>query len=208
MSLFSSLPPPWNLVLSIAAMTISCALVLDAGWMHDLVRGRDRPVRPAQFGLVASKFTEMSAARRAAYLAIVVFGVAPMMMIGPMGVRSAVSGTALLLLVAGVGAGVLLLFWAERRGHARVATLLASLLLAAVLVPYILAGSSGLRRYLIVVGLLLAILGLLYLSMRLHDLILGYRPRTRIGAMVRLVADYLGALAVMVGTFWFYLPSH
>jgi hypothetical protein len=41
MSLFDLLDPPWNLVLSLAAIVVACVLILNAGWMAAL--GFDRP---------------------------------------------------------------------------------------------------------------------------------------------------------------------
>lgn len=199
MSPFAFLPPPWNIALSVAAMLVSCALVMDADWMAALVRGKDRAEPPALF---RSPIAIPRGWLRVGYLTLLILAVAPLMMGGVTGIRGMMSGTATIAIVVAVIATMVFTWWADSRGWTIWSAIGGVAVMALLIAPYAIVGPMGWMRYGIVAGMMAAILLLLFLATQVHRVLLGYRPRTRTGAAIRAVLDGVLAIVVMVGTFW------
>jgi uncharacterized membrane protein len=105
-----------------------------------------------------------------------------------------------LLVALALAVGVLI--WSNVSGRTRTATCAAVAAAMLALAPYALAGPQGWRQYAVIIGLTIAIVGLLFLSATAHRLVFARRPRTRLGAGVRFALDALGAVAIMAITFW------
>lgn len=199
MSLFSLTPAPWNIALSVVTMIVASALAIDACWMGALVRGKDQPVPPPLF---RTPLPIRTARGWAGLIAAFVLGIAPLVMQGVTGVRRMVDPTVQTALLVGVAACAAALLLTAKRRTPWLTGLAGGGAACLILAPYALAGPTGWSRYAMVVGLTGAIVLLLFLTFQAHRLLALYRPRTRWGAGIRLLADAGLAVGAMTATFW------
>jgi hypothetical protein len=198
-SLFDLLLPPWNLVLSAVAIIVAGGLILDADWMRALVRDGLRSAPPPLF---RAPIRIEGRRRQAGYLALAIFGIAPLIMQPVMGVLRLLVWPLNVGILFGLVISVILTLVAEARGWALVGTLGAITTTALMGAPYALAGPVGWTRYAVVASMMAAIVLLLFLAAQLRSSALAYRPRSRAGAWTRLFLDGTLALGVMAVTFW------
>jgi hypothetical protein len=189
---------PWNLLLALVSVLVSCILVFDADWMWKLARGRHLPVKPPMFGGVVAA---AGMRQKIKYLALFGLVLAPLMMSRFMALptRMPHGDWVWMGLIALLSPALLL---AEVRGWKHLGTGLAVLLCAALLFPYAAAGWIGLTRYLVIEALFWSIAALLSIAVLTHQKVLGRPPRSRSGQIVRLIAGSTGAVAIMAVTFW------
>lgn len=199
MSLFATVGPPWNIALSISTMVLACALVFDANWMAAIIRHGLQSARPPVF---KSPIPIEGLWLRVGYLALAVFCIAPMMMQPAMGITRLMTSPLAVMVVTALVACVALIVLAETRRLPRLAGFAAAMVAVLLIAPYALTGTTGWMRYLVVVGMLTAILSLLFLSVLVGKWLFAYRPRSRGGAWLRLILDGILAVAVMAMTFW------
>ena len=202
---FDRLGLPWNLVLSVVAMIVASALILDAGWMAALLRRGGLQSAPPP--LFRAPIRIEGRWRRAAYLAFAVFGLAPLMMQPMTGVWRLLVWPAGPILIAGLVAAIALTLVAEGLGWSLAGTVGGLAIVALMGAPYALAGPAGWTRYAVIVGMAGAILALLYAAALLRTAILAYRPRSLARAVARLVLDGAVAFGVMVTLFWPWLEA-
>lgn len=189
---------PWNLLLALVSVLVSCILVFDADWMWKLARGRHLPIKPPMFGGVVAA---VETRQKIKYLALFGLVLAPLMMSRFMALpaRMPHADWVWMGMIAILSPAVMLAEW---RGWKRLGTGLALLLCAAFLFPYAAAGWIGLTRYLVIEALFWSIAALLSIAVLAHQKVLGRPPRSRSGQIVRLIAGSTGAVAIMAVTFW------
>jgi len=189
----------WAIALPLAAVICASTLILDANWMAVIVRKGPQAAPPPLF---RSPINLAGRWRRTAMLMLFILCLAPMMMEGPMGVWRALPPLPMTMILAALVASVALIFVSQVKGWRFASNLAALTAVVLLVVPYALTGAVGQARYLIVDGILLVILLCLFLSATLHKAMLGYQPRSRGWAWVRLIVDIGSAAAVLIGAFW------
>lgn len=180
-------------------MVSSCALVLDAEAMTALMRGKEPRANPffsPRLNLIKGD------PDRVAWPLLAVFGLIPLFMSGPLGLWGLLPDPTETAVMATLAIVVGLLFLAEWREWKRIGAVAAVLVMVVMLSPYALAGPAGGLKYALIVGITTSILLFMALAYLAYRLMMTVRPRTRIGAGIRLVADVIVAIASLGLAFW------
>lgn len=180
-------------------MVVACTLVLDAGAMTALMREKEPRANPffsPRLSLIKGD------PYRLAWPLLAVFGLIPLFMSGPFGIWRSVPDPTQTAVMATLAIVVGLLFLAEWREWKRIGAVAAVLAMVVMLSPYALAGPAGGFKYAMIVGITTSILVFMALAYLAYRLMMTVRPRTRIGAGIRLIADVFVAIASLGVAFW------
>lgn len=180
-------------------MMSSCALVLDAEAMTALMRGKEPRANPffsPRLNLIKGD------PYRLAWPLLAVFGLIPLFMSGPLGLWGLLPDPTETAVMATLAIVVGLLFLAEWREWKHIGAVAAVLVMVVMLSPYALAGPAGGLKYAVIVGITTSILLFMALAYLAYRLMMTVRPRTRIGAGIRLVADVIVVIASLGLAFW------
>lgn len=194
-----AISPAWTVALVLGSTIVIVSLVLDANWMWAMVRsGTDIPPRP----LFKSQVPLPSGWRHFLWIGGFVFGLVPFMMQGVMEIGRHLPPSVRLAQMIVLGPASILSIFAEHRKWKQVSNIAAIGVVLALICPYAFAGLFGLRAYAVVTGLLIAIMGILYLAFTIHRVVFGWRPRTRGVAGLRLMVDSAASLALLAAIYW------
>jgi hypothetical protein len=189
----------WTLIIRALATVLACTLVLDAEAMTALMRGKEPRANPflsPRLSLIKGN------PYRLAWPLLAVFGLIPLFMSGPFGIWGLLPDPTQTAVMTTLAILIGLLFLAEWRDWKRIGAVAAVLVMVVMLSPYALAGPAGGLKYAVIVGITTSILLFMTLAYLAYRLMMNVRPKTRIGAGIRLVADVVVAIASLGIAFW------